>query len=336
LRFASWGSAGTALELVLVGARLENVSRRQPHDVARPCAAIRAIHWRVVIRALFCIGALVCLALPSTARAEPTTAGNPLAYDLRIGVFPVVFQGGQSQSWFGSALRAEYGVHPRFDVGVNGRFAWGPVAGQPSRHGLQTYSAGIGLVWHIHQLLQREQLVGTVYPANPPMIAGPGPGTDHDLEMPVHQRLGDAPIVLDHPDGETVVRRVHSLRLGLGYARLVSGSSAGQPVINGMPILHAGFGWGTHWNVDPSVTGKAEIGFRRYYIDLLVTLPSLTSYRVLDQQPQLHPGLFPGGVRIGMEGAIDAFYRAIPGFGFAYSLELGLMPGRPGLDAATR
>jgi hypothetical protein len=227
-------------------------------------------------------------------------------------------------------LRAEYGVQRRFDVGVNARLPWGPVAGQQHQ---QAYSFGVGLVWHIHQALEREQLAGTVYPENPPLISGGGNGSDHDLELPVQQRLGDTPIVLDHPDGEAVMRRVLSVRLGVLYARVVTGKPAGEPVINRLPVLHAGFGWGTHWNVDPRLTGKAEIGFRRYYVDALATLPSLASYRVLDQGAELHPSLFPVGVRIGMEGSIDAFYAAVPGFGFAYSLELGLVPGRPGPEA---
>ena len=268
-----------------------------------------------------------------------------MAYDLRIGLFPVAFQAGSSQSWFGSGLRAEYGVHPRFDLGVTGRVPWGLVAGQ---HGVQAYAFGVGFVLHFRQVLERESLSGTVYPENPPIITGPGPGTDHDLELPVNQRLGDPPIVLDHPTGEAVMRRVYSLRFGAQYARNVSGRPQGQPVLNRMAVVHLGFGWGTHWNVDRHVTGKAEIGFRRYYIDALGTPPALSKYRALDEDLPARIDLFPVGLRIGMEGSIDAFYEAVPGFGFAYSLELGLLPGRPGpdgylflglgiaLDAATR
>ena len=252
-----------------------------------------------------------------------------MAYDLRVGVFPVAFQAGQSQSWFGSALRAEYGVHRSLDVGVNGRVAWGPVTGQKHE---QSYSFGVGLIWHVAQAFELEKLSGTVYPENPPVVSGGlGRGSDRELEMPVHQRVGDVPMVLDHPEGEAVMRRVYSLRLGFTYARVVTGKRS-RAVVNTLPLLHAGFGWGTHWNVEPSVVGKAELGFRRYYIDALATLPSLTTYRVLYDEPNSAPGLFPVGLRIGMEGSFDAFYRAMPGFGFAYSLELGALPGRPSFD----
>ena len=44
------------------------------------------------------------------------------------------------------------------------------------------------------------------------------------------------------------------------------------------------------------------------------------------------PKFFGLGARVGMEGAIDALVRDVPGFGFAYSLELGALPGRAGLE----
>ncbi len=254
-----------------------------------------------------------------------------MAYDLRIGVFPVAFQAGMSQSWFGSAVRAEYGVHRNLDIGVSARLPWANVTGDTSQ---QTYSFAGLLVLHIQQELTREKLSGTLYPEDTPMITGTGGGTDHDFDMPVGQRLGGPRMGTDHPGGEAEMRSLISLRLGFIYTRSVE-STRDTPaihVINQLPMLNAGFGWGTHWNLDPQVTGKSEVGFRRYFIDALATLPSLVSYRVLDTKAPITPNMVPVGVRIGVEGSIDAFFHSAPGVGFAYTLELGALPGRAGLE----
>lgn len=275
--------------------------------------------------------ALCLLAAPSVVLAE-AKPGDPMAYDLRIGVFPVAFQAGMSQSWFGSALRAEYGIHRRLDLALHARLPWANVAGNTSQQG---YSLAGLLVFHIQQTLTSEKLSGTLYPEDPPMIEGAGNGgTDHDFDMPVGQRLGGPRMGSDHIDAQAEMRSVLSLRLGFSYTRAVE-STRDTPavnVINEVPMLAAGFGWGTHWNLEPVVTGKTEVGFRRYYIDALATLPSLVRYRVLEPKYMGAPNEVPVGLRVGMEGSIDAFWHTAPGVGFAYTLELGALPGRAGLE----
>jgi hypothetical protein len=99
-----------------------------------------------------------------------------------------------------------------------------------------------------------------------------------------------------------------------------------------LPLLHLGYGWGTHWNLPASVTGQPEVGHRRFFVDALGTLPGLVKQRPLFSGPYNRKDVFPLGARIGMEGSIDGLLRSMPGAGFAYSLELGALPAPYGVE----
>jgi hypothetical protein len=126
---------------------------------------------------------------------------------------------------------------------------------------------------------------------------------------------------------------VQLLRVGFTYTRtpeLIHILEDFYYVESKIPLLSLGYGWGTHWNLPATVTGQTEIGYRRFYLDVLATLPSLVSQKPLfggtwganyGKQVRL-----PVGARIGMEGSIDALVRSVPGMGFGYSLELGVLP----------
>ena len=44
------------------------------------------------------------------------------------------------------------------------------------------------------------------------------------------------------------------------------------------------------------------------------------------------PDFFPLGLRIGMDGTLAGFWKSPGGVGLAYSLEVGALPGRRGLE----
>lgn len=279
--------------------------------------------------------ALACvfmLAHAAAAHAEDRP-GDPLAYDLRIGLYPVAFQAGASQSYFGSAMRAEYRIVRRLDAGAFLRVPLWNVTGEGAHHG---YALGFNLAIHFSESLDEEALLGTVYPADPPAISGPGSrGADTDLDTPLSTRLGGPPMGGgDHADdGVALMYSVHSLRVGFSYVRTIEPARDADPTAiyldSSLPLAHLGYGWGTHWNLPASVTGKRELGYRRFYLDALATLPSLVKERPLFSVPDTgHPGIFPLGARVGMEGSIDALLQKAPGVGFAYSIELGALPAR--------
>ncbi|HEX2675737.1 MAG TPA: hypothetical protein VHM19_03840 [Polyangiales bacterium] len=272
-----------------------------------------------------------------SAHAEPRP-GDPLAYDLRIAVFPATFQAGISQSSFGSALRAEYRVVRRFDLGVLARAGWWNVTGEDKHHG---YTLGVNATIHLSEAIDERKLGGTVYPEDPGAVGGTGSagGTDHDLEVPTSSRLGGPRMGVDNPNRDTValMYSVTSLRVGFSYASAIepaqSSLGASDYVQARMPLVHLGFGWGTHWNLPAEVTGQPEIGYRRFYLDVLGTAPSLVKERALFSTPDVaHPKIFPLGGRIGMEGSIDALLHDAPGVGFGYTLELGALPARRSVE----
>jgi hypothetical protein len=257
--------------------------------------------------------------------------GDPFAYDLRIAIMPAAFEAGVSQSWFGSAARIEYGITPFIDVGVDGRGAWWSTHGAP-----HAYLARLNLSFHLSQSVEQTSLAGTVFAEDTAALSPVGIGTDRELQgTPVSDKLksGD-PTPLDH-DVTLVaaMRSVHSLRVGLDAVSVVERAlpDANIRADNRMLLLHLGYGFGTHWNLEASVTGKREIGYRRFFCDALLTVPSLTRTR-LESAPQSELNFFPLGARIGMQGALDALLSAAPGLGFSYDLELGAYPGRGGLE----
>jgi hypothetical protein len=290
--------------------------------------------------------ASLCLCV-SSARSVQAQAlpGDPLAYDLRIGLFPVAFQAGVTQSHFGPALRAEYRVLRRLELGVYGRAGVLNVGGEARMHG---YTFGLGASIHVHESLEQELLVGTVYPDNPPALSGPGSrGAASDLDVPVSTRLGSTPFVSDvDRTAVALIYSVVSLRVGALYTRVampaelatvVGASDASdaseQNVASRFPLLSLGLGWGSHWNIPPDVTGKHELGYRRFYVDAVGTLPSsVRDANLFAGAGARHPEIFPFGARLGMEGSIDALLSDAPGVGFAYSLELGALPARNALE----
>jgi hypothetical protein len=103
-------------------------------------------------------------------------------------------------------------------------------------------------------------------------------------------------------------------------------------------IVHAlslGYGWSTHWNLTPAEAGERALGFRRFYIDVLLTLPDLNDVRGVpgSQVPEGSdaPDL-PVGIRVGMEGAFAALLRSPEALGFGYMLEIGALPGKSGAE----
>jgi hypothetical protein len=296
-------------------------------------ARARSVLWLVAV-------AWSLALLPGGASAQYLQRDNPYVYDLRIGLFPAAFQGGVSQSWFGSALRAEVDLARRFVFSVAGRLPWAEVAGETETQG---YTARAGCAWHFPDEIERVPLAGSVYPEDTPAL-----GERAGLKFagaPVNERLGSPPFVRPEFEREThaPIRNSQSLRLGYDFVRTVE---RGRPSLslemdepryfaNRLHILHLGYCYTTQWNLSPATAGKRELGFRRFYMDVLLTLESLTDAEpVADESGTMahDPDFFPGGVRIGMEGAIDALLRTFRGLGFAYTLELGALPGTSGLE----
>lgn len=276
----------------------------------------------------------------ASAAAQARVPNDPYAYDLRIGAFPVAFQAGISQSHFGSAARAEFDVARHVGVQLAGQVPWLNVAGQKDPH---AWALRAGIVLHLEDEEQLEPLSGTVYPEDTPVVGGPGPGTDEQFEVPASQRLGGPRMTLpgnDEREGKAPMRSVHSIRAGYDLVRAVE---RGRPdnedgstryYLNTLHALYAGYGWGSHWNLNPTAGGgERRVGWRRFYVDALLTLPALDdTKRVSASTPPGEPDFFPVGLRIGMEGAIGALLHGAPGVGFGYSLEIGALPGKSGFE----
>lgn len=272
---------------------------------------------------------------PARALAD---SDDPYAYGLRFALFPAFFQAGISQSHFGSALRAEADIVRGFTVDAAGRVAWLNVLGEKDPRG---FTVRAGIMWHFYDDREPTKLAGTVYPADAGKMQGGGAsGTDSDLHVPTSQKLGGPRLTLPEHDDEVVadVRNVHSLRLGWEFARGVERARPGAGnadlrMLNEIHGVYAGYGWGSHWNLSPSAAGgERTIGWRRFYIDLTLTAkPFADAYaiRIPSPGPQT---FFPLGGHLGMSGAICALARGARGLGFAYTLELGVLPGESGLE----
>jgi hypothetical protein len=279
---------------------------------------------------------IVCgLWLGSAGARADADPDDPLAYDLRISLAPVAFQAAVSQSWFGSAARIEYGVSSRLDVGVRGRFSWWSAA---SDEDTRSYNVALQFAYHFDQEVEDQSLTGTVYPGDTPALRGPGAtGTDQDLmDIPVSERMRGGSISPYDYDRTLVaaMRKVQSIRFGVGYLQVMERAlpEGARSARNRLPLLHAGYGWGTHWNLPTGVTGKREVGFRRFYLDATLTLPSLTETTPARTSGGAPLDFFPVGLRIGMEGTLAGLFSAAPGVGLGYDLELGAFPGRGGLE----
>jgi hypothetical protein len=289
-------------------------------------------------RGVLCVAALAGWAYAGRAAAQDERRDDPYAYDLRIGVFPAAFQGGISQSSFGSGLRAELDLSRRFTLSVAGRLPWLPVAGQTDSRG---FSLRAGLAWNFEDEVQVERLGGSVYPEDTPVVSERG---GVEFETPVHQKLGGprlAPPDVDR-DVRAALRNVHSLRLGADFMRAVerarpAAADGRRYFENTLLALHLGYSWGTHWNLSPATAGVREVGFRRFFVDVLLTVEDVASAELVSDTDTLplefdSSEFLPVGVRLGMEGSIAGMLRRTPGLGFGYSLELGMLPGRSGLE----
>lgn len=277
---------------------------------------------------------LASAGLCAHARAD-ATPGDPFAYDLRFAITPLAFQAALSQSWFGSAARIEYGPFRFVDILVDGRISWLPAnRGGELAH---SYTLRAGFAFHVAQSLSERALYGTVYPADTPAVSAGSVGTDRDLiDLPINERLRTG---LDSPHDRdltlvAVMRDAHSLRVGAAYTRLLERArpEGDRVVQNELPFAYLGYSFATHWNLPASLTGKREVGYRRFYGDLLVTQADLieSSRERTSKGQRISSQTL--GARIGMQGAMEGLTHALPSLGLAYDLEIGMYPGRSGLE----
>ena len=262
------------------------------------------------LRALYAIAlasAVILSAGTSAARAQYLPRDNPYVYGLRIALFPAIFQGGVSQSHFGSALRAELDLSRRFVFAVAGRLPWVAVGGDLEPLG---YSVRAGFAFNFVDEIQSEKLFGTVHPADTPAL-GERSGVEFKGAS-VSDKLGSPPF--EPPDRDLEVsapiRNVQAIRLGYD---LVRGIEQGRPdlpdYVSTMHAFYAGYAYSLHWNLSPATAGEREVGWRRYYFDLIVTAPAdrrRTARRErchADARPRDPPGRFAdrdgGGDRCG-------------------------------------
>jgi hypothetical protein len=257
---------------------------------------------------------------------------DPSAYDLRVAIQPFAFQAGVSQSFFGSAARIEYAPVRLFDLALDGRIGW---FNARKADDVQAYQLRGTFTFHLVQSVHEQELYGVVHPADTAVI-GAGTASDHPLEVPISEvmRTGSSAPHDPDPSLRGAMRNTHSLRLGAAYAQLQQRArpDVNQRTRNRLAMVHIGYAYATHWNLAPSVSGKREVGYRRFYGDILLA----ASPWVEAQPERLRDGtrvtFQPLGVRVGMQGSIGGFIEHAAGIGFAYDLELGMYPGRGGLE----
>jgi hypothetical protein len=273
------------------------------------------------------------------AAAQRSVPNDPYRYDLRMAAFPLAFQAGISQSWFGSAARAEYDVARHVSLTLSGKVPWLNVAGEKDPRG---YGLRAGLSLHFVDDEVLEPLSGTVYPEDTPAVGGPGPGTDQQFDLPVSQRMGGPRMVQPNDDreGKAPMRNVHSIRAGYDLTRAVergrpdNEDGSARHFVNTFHSFYVGYSWGSHWNLNASAGGgERRIGWRHIYVDAVFTLPALNTVKHVGMNsPPSEPDFVPVGLRLGLEGSIAALIHDAPGVGFAYGLELGALPGNSGFE----
>jgi hypothetical protein len=299
--------------------------------------------------------ALCLLGSAAVAQAQPESHfGNPYEHGLRILLFPATFTAGISQSSLGSGLRVDLDLGRVATLHAGGGVGWLPVLGEDS---VIPYNLRLGASFNLVDRIQLEPLDGTVRPAAVPAAGGQRRGTDTDLDVPMSQKLGGPPPPMRERDAyeHAKVRVVHALRAGYDHQRAVQ-QQRGVPELRGedprddpdalnsdtdavaenrVHALWLGYGWSTHWSLTPAEAGERELGFRRFYIDVLLTLPDLNSVRGVpgSEAPEGSdaPDL-PVGIRVGMEGAFAALLRSPEALGFGYALEIGALPGKSGAE----
>jgi len=303
--------------------------------------------------------ALGCALLASSARpavAQRANPDDPYRYDLRVGLFPLAFVAGVSQSSFGSGLRGEIDVTRRLVLQLSGRLPWLEVAGRKEPPG---FALRAGLIVHLRDAVELSELSSAVVTQDAPSPGQRRVGTDREADRKVgvatSDKLGSPRMSQpDRREGRAPVRHVQSLRLGYDLTRAIERARPPIPSrdpridlevedslsdntryeLNTLHALSLGYGFGSHWNISPATAGEREVGWRRFYIDALLTLEPLVEHEPVAAADRIaEPTSFmPVGVRIGMEGAIEALLRDAPGVGFGYNLELGALPGYSGLE----
>jgi hypothetical protein len=298
---------------------------------------------------------LITLLAVSRASAQPESHfGNPYEHGLRFLLFPVTFTAGVSQSSLGSALRVDLDLGRVATLHAGGGVGWLPVLGEDS---VIPFNLRLGASFNLSDRVQLEPLDGTVRPAATGSTGGQRRGTDTDLDVPMSQKLGGPPPPMRERDAyeHAKIRVVHALRAGYDFQRAVQ-QQRGVPELtegagredpdalnadtdavaeNRVHALWLGYGWSTHWSLTPAEVGSRELGYRRFYIDVLLTLPGL--YSVHDVPDSLQPTNadapdLPIGIRVGMEGAFAALLSSPEELGFGYTLEIGALPGKSGAE----
>lgn len=267
-------------------------------------------------------------------------ARDPYAHRVRVGLFPAHFLVGVTQSHFGSSARASVDLMRGLSLSARGRVRWPVTTGE--QHGRATLLGG---TVHIH-LVDDERMAGaggTVYPDDVPAAGNSdrvaaASGSDQDL--PVNQRMGGPRLTLPEVDREAIVpmRSLHTLRVGYDYVQSVQKGefpTAGTlPLENRIHLLRLGYSFGDHWNLGPQALGQRELGFKHVFMEVLVAVEATSEWRALGDLPTAgeKPGFMPLGLRLGVEGGIDALIDAWEGAGLAYLLEAGSLPGYRGLE----
>jgi hypothetical protein len=100
-----------------------------------------------------------------------------------------------------------------------------------------------------------------------------------------------------------------------------------------MALLQLGYSYSTHWNLVAQVTGKREIGYRRFFFDAMLTTAGLTkTYPTRTSDGKSALSFVPVGARVGMQGAMEGLLEQMPSLGLGYDVELGAYPGRGGIE----
>lgn len=298
------------------------------------------------LRVALLVGATWACAAPiAQAQDGGTRRASPYDYGMRTALFPVAFQAGISQSSFGSALRSELDLGRYFTLHASGRLGWAVVGGERD---VPSYGVRAGLSLSLLDGIEYDELAGTAYPKghDAATIGGQRRGTDADMEgTPISQSLGGPALTLPEraQSLRASVRHVHALRLFYEHARAVerlrpsAEDGSRRLADNHLNVLSLGYGWSSHWNLSSADAGERTLGFRRFYLDALFTLPELYSASWIGRPVPGDDGgaaakHFGLGARLGMEGAFDALLPAWDGFGFGYSLEAGALPGDSGFE----
>lgn len=268
--------------------------------------------------------------------------GDPRAYSLRMALMPLTFQPGISASLVGSAARGEVDPWSSLTLQLTARVPWFTAAGQDAEPAFRL-SGRAGVMWHFLDDAVRETAATTIQPHDASVVSPSIVEAGHDIRT-VQQRMGGprmhAPLGHLDADQEVSVRHVQSLRLFYDYSQSVQRRLPREDPsayeLNRAHALSLGYGFGSQWNVPAgSAKDDPKVGFKRYYVDLLLTTAALVRSHSLGADGEAGTSsadFMPVGARIGLEGGLCGMLRGWPGLGLAYALELGAWPGRSGLE----